>query len=251
MILAGAGTSTDVLRNYLHDHGFADVETLMEERHSKVKTIRARWRRHGVVALAGQVAFAFLALPLVRYAAKSRHSEIMKSYGLRTDKPIDREVRVQSINDPEVVHRLQERRPQAVIVNGTRIIREHVLSAVDCPYINIHCGITPAYRGVHGGYWALWSGDGGNFGATIHLVDRGVDTGPIARHVRTSFTRDDNFSTYPLVQLAAALPGLLEVLQEVKSGSLNYREARSDAPSRQWYHPTLFQYLSGLARGVK
>ena len=30
---------------------------------------------------------------------------------------------------------------------------------------------------MNGGYWALATGDVGNFGTTVHLVDAGVDTG--------------------------------------------------------------------------
>ena len=53
-----------------------------------------------------------------------------------------------------------------------------------CPVLNYHAGITPKYRGMNGGYWALATGDAGNFGATVHLVDAGVDTGGVLHQVR-------------------------------------------------------------------
>jgi methionyl-tRNA formyltransferase len=43
----------------------------------------------------------------------------------------------------------------------------------------VHAGITPRYRGTHGGYWVLLNNDPGHCGVTIHLVDPGIDTGSI------------------------------------------------------------------------
>ena len=77
------------------------------------------------------------------------------------------------------------------------------------PFINYHAGITPKYRGVHGGYWAKAEGDPGNFGITVHLIDKGIDTGEVLYQARLASTAEDNYSTFPYLQLVAALP-LLE-----------------------------------------
>ena len=250
-LLAGHGSSTNILRNYLHDHGFDDVEAIIEGRVSRRAMISHRRRRLGSLPVLGQIAFMTMAQPLLRRSARARRAQILLRHGLREDVPSGAEIRVQTINDPIVSEHLRRRRPDAVIVNGTRIIREHILAASDCPFINIHAGITPQYRGVHGGYWALWSGDPANFGATIHLVDAGVDTGMVLRHVRPAVHPDDNFSTYPLVQQAAALPELVALLEEIAGGGPRASPGDPGAESRQWYHPTLPQYLAGRVRGVR
>jgi folate-dependent phosphoribosylglycinamide formyltransferase PurN len=67
--------------------------------------------------------------------------------------------------------------PDLVIVNGTRIISKKVLSSINSKFVNIHVGITPKYRGVHGTYWALVNNDVENSGVTVHFVDEGIDTG--------------------------------------------------------------------------
>ncbi len=71
-----------------------------------------------------------------------------------------------------------------VLVVGTRIISRKVLVAVAAPFINYHDGITPKYRGIHGGYWASAQSDLANFGVTVHLVDPGIDTGEVLYQAR-------------------------------------------------------------------
>lgn len=46
--------------------------------------------------------------------------------------------------------------------------------------LNIHGGLLPAYRGALSSVWAVWNGER-KFGSTLHLMDRGVDTGQIIR----------------------------------------------------------------------
>ena len=46
-----------------------------------------------------------------------------------------------------------------MVVNGTRILSRRMLESIDAVFLNMHVGITPKYRGVHGGYWALANGD--------------------------------------------------------------------------------------------
>lgn len=62
-------------------------------------------------------------------------------------------------------------------------------------------------------------------------------------------TERDNFSTYPYLQLAAALPLLEQAARDVLTGALTTRAV--DLPSSQWSHPTIWSYIeNGLRRGV-
>jgi methionyl-tRNA formyltransferase len=158
-------------------------------------------------------------------------------------------MRVESVNSPEARDWLVRQRPRVAVINGTRIIAQRCLEATDAIFINTHCGITPQYRGAHGGYWALYANDAGNCGVTVHLVDAGVDTGGIIAQKRIAPGPGDNFATYPYLQLAAGLPLLIEAVRTTLRGAL-----RPTAPSNEggmWYHPTLWQYLAtGLRRRV-
>jgi len=156
---------------------------------------------------------------------------------------------VPSVNSPECIGHLQRLQPQAILVVGTRIIDREVLRAIDAPFINYHAGITPKYRGVHGGYWAKAEGDQHNFGVTVHLVDEGIDTGGVLYQGRLAPTAQDNYSTYPYLQLAAALPLLERAARDAEAGTL--RTQKVDLPSRLWSHPTLWHYIkTGWRSGV-
>jgi methionyl-tRNA formyltransferase len=132
---------------------------------------------------------------------------------------------------------------------GTRLIEEAARRAANAPFVNYHAGITPKYRGVHGAYWARATGDAANCGVTVHLLDSGIDTGAILYQARIVPERQDNFSTYPYLQLAAGLPLFARAGEDAASGKLAPIDV--DLPSKLWSHPTLWSYLAaGLGRGA-
>lgn len=252
-VLATEGRSTNILLNWLSDHGF-DVEiVVLEDPVPYKEVLRFRLRRLGFSTVLGQLLFRLCVVPVLTRLSLRRLREIMAENDLR-DEPASRfnSLRVGNINSDEAIAALKESAPDLVLVNGTRILRRTILSSVDCPFVNVHAGITPMYRGVHGGYWALWQNDAQNFGSTVHLVDDGVDTGDVIAFCYTSPKTQDNFVTYPLLQQAASFSVLMELLDG--SRSLPTLAASTNdlagARGRQWYHPTLWQYLTGLLRGI-
>jgi phosphoribosylglycinamide formyltransferase-1 len=228
---------------------FPDLTVIVEQPVSRLALLRGRLRRLGVVQVAGQLGFMLLQRVQQRCARK-RIAELAEAGQFRAEWPrTGRLVRVTSVNAPECVVHIREAAPHVVLVVGTRLIDRSVLAAVDVPFINYHAGITPKYRGVHGGYWAKAEDDLGNFGVTVHLVDAGVDTGAVLYQVRITPAASDNFSTYPYLQLAAALPLLEQAARDAAAGTL--KPQRVDLPSRAWSHPTLWSYLAtGLRRGA-
>ena len=83
----------------------------------------------------------------------------------------------------------------------------------------------------------------------MHLVDEGIDTGSVLYQMRVAPTAQDNYSTYPYLQLAAALPLLERAARDAVGGTL--RTQKVDLPSRLWSHPTLGQYIkTGWRSGV-
>jgi methionyl-tRNA formyltransferase len=138
-----------------------------------------------------------------------------------------------------------------ILVNGTRIISSKVLDSVSARFINSHVGITPKYRGVHGGYWAIANDDAQNFGVTIHEIDTGIDTGDVLYQKTLTCSSNDNFITYPLIQTAGAIELLLIAMEEFNKDLLNPIKSVS-TKSKLWYHPTLWNYLYlRLKKGIK
>jgi phosphoribosylglycinamide formyltransferase 1 len=70
-------------------------------------------------------------------------------------------------------------RPDLVVSAGfMRILGPRFLDGIGCPMINTHPALLPAFPGIRGVADALAYGVKVT-GATVHLVDAGVDTGPV------------------------------------------------------------------------
>jgi folate-dependent phosphoribosylglycinamide formyltransferase PurN len=248
VLLTTEGESGRVAARYLAAR-FPALTVIVETPVSRSLLLRRRIRRLGLVHVGGQLAF-MLFQRIQQRLSKSRITEIIRKADLDARWPADREIiRVPSVNSPECIDHLRRLQPRAILVMGTRIIGAEVLRSVDAPFINYHAGVTPKYRGVHGGYWAKAQGDDDNFGVTIHLVDEGIDTGSVLHQARPATSAKDNYSSYPYLQLAAALPLLERSAREAIAGTLSPQ--RVDLPSRLWSHPTLWTYIqTGLWRGV-
>lgn len=74
---------------------------------------------------------------------------------------------------------VREHRPDLVVSAGFRkVLAPEFLAEVGCPVINTHPALLPAFPGAHAVRDALAYGVKLT-GATVHLVDVGVDTGPV------------------------------------------------------------------------
>jgi phosphoribosylglycinamide formyltransferase 1 len=204
----------------------------------------------GLFVSLSQVAFVVLIRPLINYFARRRINQICRLDGLEAVEPLSTNVtNIASANGEDCAAFLRKAHPDVVIVNGTRILRPHILNAAPTVFINTHQGITPAYRGAHGAYWALRQNDAANCGVTVHLIDEGIDTGNIIAQARITLEKDDSFATYPYLQTAAALPLLSAAIDAVMSGTLGTTAVQG--PSRVWYHPGFFTYILRCWRGVR
>lgn len=247
VILAGDGDSTWIVHNALREQ--FDISAVIVERAAPaLEILRRRARRVGWPTVAGQVAFILFAR-LTRGFSEARRNEILREHGL-SGAPTTEVTRVESANSRAVIEMLQSLDPRVVVVNGTRILSAEVLASVDAPFVNMHAGITPMYRGVHGCYWALANRDPGHAGVTIHLVDNGVDTGAVIAQAVVQPSRSDSYHTYPTLQIAAGLPLLVQAVSDALEGRLRTFEAEGE--SRLYYQPTIGRYaLNRLRRGVR
>lgn len=252
IVLARLGSSTSILLNWLVREGYTDLDVVLEAPPERLRKLRQRARRLGWMHALGQAAFMAGVMPVLRRQVVARRQQLLTDHDLDENMPpIERMIMVETINDPVVVDHLRQGGPKVVLVNGTRIIRPPVLKATSSPFINTHVGITPDYRGVHGGYWALWNNEPEKFGVTLHLVDEGVDTGRILAQAATLPTVNDNLVSYALLQQIAAFDELKKLLKAIEKGRRPSPQAPDHREGTQWTHPTLLQYAIGRLRGVR
>ena len=228
---------------------FPDLEIIVERPIARTELIRLRIKRLGVLRVAGQLAFIAFSR-LLTYASRPRIAAILEQYRMEPRWPDGCErFEVSSVNSPECLACLARLAPRVIVLLGTRIIDRRTLAQIKVPLVNYHAGITPKYRGIHGGYWAKAEGDLANFGVTVHLVDPGIDTGAVLYQARLAPTAQDNYATFPYLQLAAVLPLMEQAVRDALAGTL--RPQTVDLPSRLWSHPTIWSYLAaGLRNGA-
>jgi len=228
---------------------FGDVRVIVEDSEPRGAFLARRARLQGWFAVAGQ----FATMSLIRFGKvllRQRISRIVTSERLdvepRSGQPI---VSMRSINSADFLHAIAEMQPGVILLAGCRILKPEFLAGIACPVLNYHAGITPQYRGMNGGYWALADRDRANFGATVHLVDAGIDTGAIIAQVRGEPARDDNIMTYAYRLAAMSRQMCVGAVEDALNGRLAPHQP--GGASRQWFHPTIWSYLwTGWTKGV-
>ena len=250
VLLLGPSRSSVFLYNYLKQY-FTIHAAVLENAVSRTQLLKRRAKKLGWFKVFGQLMFQFSIPRILKITSAKRYRQLLVQYQL-SETPIDdvKIIRVRSVNDNATIELLKTLKPQVIIINGTRIISKKMLETIPCKFINTHAGITPKYRGVHGGYWALANNDKQNCGVTMHLVDKGIDTGDIIDQVQITPDSSDNFTTYPIHQLGVALPRLKVIIDDALTNNVITR--RAEGESHLWHHPTFIQYIyNRIFKGVR
>jgi folate-dependent phosphoribosylglycinamide formyltransferase PurN len=245
LVLASRGIEQYALINSLA--GQCEIKGIVLESRTRVlaRVFLNRLKRHGPWVVADQLAFKILDLLIFQPNAVSRSAEI-----LGCDTAFDAEafgspeiIVTNSVNSERVLSLARAVKTDLVVVSGVSILGDELLDVLDgVPVINIHCGITPRYRGAHGAFWAVVSGDWENIGVTVHFIDRGVDTGAIIFQENIQVEPDDDPRTLALKQNAAGIRLVGRAISKIRSRNIEVIE-RSDLDSRVYSSPTLSAYF--------
>jgi len=78
-----------------------------------------------------------------------------------------------------------------VVCFGYRyIIKQSTIDKLGCPIFNLHISYLPYNRGAHPNFWSFY--DKTPAGVSIHLIDSGLDTGPIVWQRLVNFKKEDD-----------------------------------------------------------
>ncbi len=251
VMLVTEGAATNMVFHGLKAR-FPIERVIIERPVARLTFLKSRVAKLGLLTVVGQIGFQGLVVPLLRLFSKRRFQEIREHYNLEDSVMAGTTItRVDSVNSEKTRELLEQLAPDVVVVNGTRIISSKTIKCVSAPFINMHAGITPLFRGVHGGYWALVTDRREACGVTVHLVDAGIDSGEILYQDLIMPGRHDNFFTYPYLQLGKGIPLLVSAVEAALNGALP-RAPKPLGESRLWSHPTLWSYTwNALTRGIK
>jgi len=140
---------------------------------------------------------------------------------------------VENFNGNQCETLLRSIGPDIILLGGSRIIRENIISIPKIGTLNAHMGLLPKYRGVYPIRWAIYNGD--KIGVTVHFIDRGVDTGPILTQRTVNIEENDNIDS--LVEKCERLSGELmaEVIVKMRQGQPINPIPQSKAEGKQYY----------------
>jgi hypothetical protein len=248
VVMTAGGTNPQVMINVLAKH-FPDLHVIEEQPESKVVLLKRRAKRFGWLVALGQLA-TMVASRLGKNVAARRSAEILREYGLSAERDPNLPVTpVSSLNHPDCHAAVTRLAPAAIFTISCRILSPATLAAMPCPVVNFHAGINPMYRGQMGGYWARVEGDEANFGAAVHLVDAGVDTGGTLYEKRVQPSSADSLATYPLLLTAASTDIAVRALRDAVDGTL--KPFAPSGASRLRFPPPLWTWLyHGLTKGI-
>ncbi|HWR31994.1 MAG TPA: formyl transferase [Chitinophagaceae bacterium] len=234
--------STTCLYNHVSEHYSID-HVIVESPLRGWALAKKRFKRRGLLTTAGQILFIVFVAKLLKAVSKKRVRIIKAAYGFN-ETPVKEEKKkyVGSVNDEDCINFIKNIKPGIILVNGTRILSKKLLESTDAIIMNMHTGITPRYRGVHGGYWSLVKNDKENCGVTVHLVDNGIDTGNILYQKNIQVTPGDNYNTYPYLQFGEGIQLMRLAIDDIAANKLSIQKPVL-TDSRLWYHPTIWQYL--------
>ena len=83
------------------------------------------------------------------------------------------------LNAPQTKTLLEQLAPDVLLVTSSPLLTPQTYGTARLAAVNVHRGITPAYRGESTLFWAMFRGDYDHVGVTLHHLDRGIDTGPV------------------------------------------------------------------------
>lgn len=129
-------------------------------------------------------------------------------------------VRGLSVNESQCRQLIQERGDPLVFIFGTGLLRDEILQGTEAAFVNLHHGWLPRFRGE--GILAALAEEGiDGLGVTVHLVDRGVDTGPILYRERLTVEPGDNAYAVALKATLRGVSLFRQVYQDAQQGPLS------------------------------
>lgn len=163
----------------------------------------------------------------------------------RTLRPYaDRIYRTDDYSNLRTMTWLKEQQPDAFVVHTPYWVGKKVRSL---PRTGIvlggHPGLTPAYRGSHSAFWAIYFQKPEDVGCTVFLLDSGVDTGDVVAQERISVEKGDSFRTLSWKGMIRIAELQAAALKQLDSGAALPRQPVISSTNSEFDNPTLGEFL--------
>lgn len=146
--------------------------------------------------------------------------------------------------------------PDLMIVFGSSIIKEPLLSLLPNKIINLHLGLSPYYRGSGTNFWPFVNNELGHVGSTILKIDPGIDTGDIICHVRPKIDTGDNVHTIGCKVIEESVSVIHKIIERIKNNENITSTKQWNVENEKYYKnkdftkEILLQYKKNLENGI-
>ena len=141
-----------------------------------------------------------------------------------TDLENEQVISPEALAESQTVDQLSSLAPDLIVVCGAPVLSQQVFALPSIATINVHFGISSAYRGQHGIFFPLRDRNFEQLGATAHVVDAGVNTGPVLLEYFPSIAASDHEFSLDMkmgVGIAEPIVNMLEQLEASDSRALS------------------------------
>ncbi len=135
----------------------------------------------------------------------------------RLELPNEQQISSRLVNSKKTAKLIADYQPDVMVVCGAPILRENIFSIPKICTINIHFGISSAYRGQHTLFWPMLENRFDQIGATIHMIDKGVDTGNLLFEVYPDVCPEDDEVSLELKIANNIVDPFVAMLQQIES----------------------------------
>ncbi len=123
--------------------------------------------------------------------------------------------------------------PDLGIHAGAGLLRRPLIDAFRYGVLNAHMGLLPAYRGMNVAEWAAL--EGAPLGCTVHLIDSGIDTGPILAMQEVNIAGCGSIAALRAAIDRAQLALLGDVVETIVGGKMLEPIAAAEPPGPQYF----------------
>jgi methionyl-tRNA formyltransferase len=117
-------------------------------------------------------------------------------------------------------------------VHALVVLPADLIAAPRIGSFNLHPGPLPRYAGLNAPSWAIYHGER-THAVTVHWMDAGIDTGPVAYEAELDITEEDTGFSLSAKCVRAGLPMLQDLLTAAAAGDVPRRP--QSAGTRQYH----------------
>lgn len=205
--------------------------------------VRSEWRRDGVRLLRKIVNKWLLRHQPMPVSGQGELQALMNELRIEEQELFTwsqkRDIPVKSVsnfNSRAALDFLKKAKPGLLLFTGGGLLRKDLISLPALGVLNCHSGWLPQFRGMDVVEWAILQSKGKKpqLGLSLHLMDQGVDTGPILLQQKISLTKGESIE-----ELRARMEGMmpaamLKAVRGVRDGKLTPLPQQPGA-GRQYY----------------